>query len=85
MMELLVEARLARQAKMGINYEEIYEIRAKSWEALEQAYRVLRFLLVCLTVRAQAEHLMVKGTCAEREAVNAKDASTSDKNCICIT
>ena len=39
MMELLVEARLARQAKMGINYEEIYEIRAKSWEALEQAYK----------------------------------------------
>ena len=38
-------------------------------KTLEQASRVLRFLLVCQTVPAQAEHLMVKGTYAEREAV----------------
>jgi hypothetical protein len=31
MRELMCEARLARQRAMGINYEEIYEIRAKSW------------------------------------------------------
>ena len=24
---------------MGINYDEIYEIRAKSWEALEKAHK----------------------------------------------
>ena len=29
----------------------------------------MRFLLVCQTVLAQAEHLMVKGTHAEQEAV----------------
>lgn len=39
MRELMCEARLARQAAMGINYEEIYEIRAKSWEALEKAHK----------------------------------------------
>ena len=31
--------------------------------------RVLIFLLVCQSVPAQVEHLMVKGTYAEREAV----------------
>ena len=40
-----------------------------SLKTLEQASRVLRFLLVCQTVPAQAEHLMVKGTYAKREAV----------------
>ena len=39
MRELMCEARLARQAAMGINYDEIYEIRAKSWEALEKAHK----------------------------------------------
>ena len=38
----------------------------------------MRFLLVCLTVPAQAEHLMVKGTYAEREAVINNDALPND-------
>ena len=37
--ELVTEARLKRQEKAGINYEQIFEIRAKSWEALEKAHK----------------------------------------------
>jgi diketogulonate reductase-like aldo/keto reductase len=37
--ELMSEARLARAAKLGINFEKNREIRAKSWEALENAHK----------------------------------------------
>lgn len=39
MRELMSEARLARAAALGINFEQNLEIRAKSWEALEKAQK----------------------------------------------
>ena len=39
MQELICEARLARHRKEGIDFEQAYECRAKSWENLEKALK----------------------------------------------
>ena len=39
MLELMSEARMARHRKSGINYEQAYEIRAKTWENMEKALK----------------------------------------------
>ena len=39
MQELMVEARMARHRKEGIDFEQAYECRAKTWENFEKAMK----------------------------------------------
>ena len=39
MQELMTEARMRRHKKSGINFEQAYECRAKTWESLERALK----------------------------------------------
>ena len=39
MLELLTEARIRRHKKSGIDFEQAYECRAKTWETMEKALK----------------------------------------------